>query len=300
MGIAENKADLTSANFCLEIRYKRDSEDPSRVFRTMSALIDSLQEIDRHLAESIDVNIEPVMILEDIETGSIKTWLTYVFKVVPDDALYNLNWKPIVGQYLVKAKWCMINFIEGKTTISNVNEIKPVIDEIQALAEHTNVRLMPPYSRIHPRDLLEGMQKISASLESLIPEDKVSYISSGNESAKFNLTFKIVPESIEDLLAKETLSSPNTLILKVKKPDYLGESMWDFRLGDRVIPATISDKEWLESFQARKVDIRPGDSIKAIVQISYKYDYDGELLSIRYDISKVIEVIPQPEQGRLL
>lgn len=287
------------ADFCIEIQYRKESESPSRVFRSMSDLIDSFQEIDRNLVKAIDVNIEPILLLEDIETGSIKVWLRNLLKLIPDDAAYHLDWKPMVGQYLVKAKKAMINFLEHKTTITNVDEIKPLEDEIYDLAEKTEVRWLPTYTRIQPRQLLEGIQSISASLSPLVEGDSATYIIPDEPEAKFNLTFELAPESIEDLVAKETLTSESEWLLKVKKPDYLGESMWDFRHGQGTISASVLDKEWLEKFQSRRTDVRPQDSIRAIVKTINRYDQDGELIATHYEILKVIDVIHAPNQEQL-
>jgi hypothetical protein len=290
--------DTLKADFCIEIQYKKESENPSRVFRSMSELIDSFQRIDQHLVKAIDVNTETILLLEDIEAGSIKVWLRDLLRAIPDDAVYHLDWKPIVGQYLVKAKKFIINFLENKTTITNIDEIRPLEDEIYKLAEETKVRWLPAYTRIQPRQLLEGMKDISASLSHLTGEDSARYIVPNEPETKFNLTFNLAPESIEDLIAKETLSSESEMLLKVKKPDYLSESMWDFRHGTSTISASILDREWLEKFQSRKVDVRPQDFIRARVGISYKYDQDGELIATHYNILKVIEVIFAPDQAQ--
>jgi hypothetical protein len=286
------------ADFCIEIQYKKDSENPSRVFQSMSQLIDSFQKTDQHLVKAIDVNIETVLLLEDIEAGSIKVWLRNLLKAIPDDAIYHLDWKPIIGQYLVKAKRYLINFPEGKTTITNIEEIRPLEDEIYKLAEETKVRWLPAYTRIQPRQLLESLSDIATSLSHLTEGDSVKYIVPNEPEAKFNLTFNIAPESIEDLIVKETLSSKGEMLLKVKKPDYLGESMWDFRHGTSVISASILDKEWLEKFQSRKVDVRPQDSIRVRVEISHRYDQNGDLIATHYNILKVVEVIFAPDQAQ--
>lgn len=293
-----NIDDTLKADFCIEIQYKKESENPSRVFRSMSELIDSFQRIDQHLVKAIDVNTETILLLEDIETGSIKVWLRNLLRAIPDDAVYHLDWKPIVGQYLVKAKKFIINFLENKTTITNIDEIRPLEDEIYKLAEETKVRWLPVYTRIQPRQLLESIKDISASLSHLSEGDNARYIVPDEPEAKFNLTFNLAPESIEDLIAKETLSSESEMLLKVKKPDYLSESMWDFRHGTSTISASILDKEWLEKFQSRKVDVRPQDYIRARVEISHKYDQDGELIATHYNILKVIEVIFAPDQSQ--
>ncbi|MFC1901725.1 hypothetical protein ACFLX3_02205 [Chloroflexota bacterium] len=284
----------TQADFCIEISYKKESENPSRVFRSLFELIDTFQEIDRNLVTSIDVNIEPVLLLEDIEVGSIKVWLSNKLKLIPDDSAYHMDWKPIVGQYLLRAKWAMINFLEGKTTISNANEIDPLGDEIHELAEKTEVRWLPDYTPLPHRQLLEGMQRISQSLSYLSSEDKAKYLIPNEPEKEFNLTFNIAPENIEDLLAKEILTAENEMILKVKKPDYLGDSMWDMRHGKSIIQVTVLDKEWLNKFQDRQIDIRPGDSIRAKVQIDNKYDFNGELISTHFNVSKILEVMHMP------
>jgi hypothetical protein len=66
----------TKADFCLEIQFQKDSENPSRIFRAMSELIETMQFLDQALIKSIDSKIQPIMLLEDIESGSVRTWLS--------------------------------------------------------------------------------------------------------------------------------------------------------------------------------------------------------------------------------
>jgi hypothetical protein len=107
-----------------------------------------------------------------------------------------------------------------------------------------------------------------------------------------NASFKVVPETIEALLTRETLSSKSEMILMVKKPDYLGQSQWDFRHGTRPVIAKILDTAWLRQFQTRKVDVRPGDSLRADVEVVVKYGYDNEVVSIQYNIVHIKAVLP--------
>ena len=85
--------------------------------------------------------------------------------------------------------------------------------------------------------------------------------------------------------------SINELILKVKKPDYLGDSMWEFRFGDKNIDVKLLDKEWLIKFQSREVAINPGDSVKAMITITHTYDSENNLVDTTYEINKILEVI---------
>jgi len=49
--------------YALTIEFKRDSPDPSRVFRAMTQLIEAFKNVDRELVHSIDVHVEPVALL---------------------------------------------------------------------------------------------------------------------------------------------------------------------------------------------------------------------------------------------
>jgi len=89
--------------------------------------------------------------------------------------------------------------------------------------------------------------------------------------------------------------------LKIKKPDFLGESMWDFKHGVRPIQARIVDTAWLQRFQQRKEDVRPGDALRVVVETDAKYGYDGEVVALHHRIIEVKAVIPaqNPNQGGL-
>lgn len=98
------------ADFALFIDFKRGEGSPQRVFQAADAMIRALQRVDRTLCASIDTNIEPVMVLEEIESGSIKIWLRNVLESTDDQALKDLDWKPAVGKYLVRAKFVYIKW----------------------------------------------------------------------------------------------------------------------------------------------------------------------------------------------
>jgi len=280
-----------TADFCIAIDFEKGSEAPSRVFRALSDIIDSFHALDKDLIQSIDSKIEPIVLLEDIESGSIKTWLRYIFNELDDEALKKLDWKSIIGRYLVKAKYLIIKFLEDKTEITDRLQIEELNKDLLSLAQETNIKHIPAYTPLTTQALLQHLERMTKAVSYLTDKDKVKYITRDDE-ASFNLQFKIVPELIEDLLTKERLEACMQMILKVKKPDYLGESKWEFKHENKTIPMKILDIDWLKAFQNREIDIRPGDSIRAEVQIITKYGFDLNVVSITYNISKVLEVIP--------
>lgn len=285
----ENINDL-KADFCIKIDFERKSGNPARVFEAMSELIKAFQLFDKDLISSIDSKIEPVMFLEDIEIGSLKTWFISVLRGAPDEAIKDLDVKKAIGLYLVKAKYILLNRLEGKTLISDSSEIQDIQYEMVQEAEKTDVKQFPNYTPIPLQKIVQNIDNINNALLNLNENDRASLITSFGE-ANFNLELNFSPESIEDLITKEKIDSVSTMILRIKKPDYLGTSMWDFRHGTRLISAKICDINWLEKFHSRKVDIRPGDSFRARVNCTVKYGYDFSVVGTSYDVLEVIEII---------
>lgn len=289
------------ADFAIEVNFTRDTPDPSRVFRSMTALIDSFQRFDKELVQTIDLSIEPVLILEDIETGSLRTWLRNVVNSVDDSALQAGDWKKVLGTYLYKAKHVVVRKLEGKTQITNREEIKEIEAELLTAAENSNIKRIPAYRPLPEPKIVEAITNIGNALSHLQLSDSAKLITPEGE-ASFNLTLKIVPESLRALLTKESLSNESVVILKVKRPDYLGQSMWDFKLGDHPIQARISDTNWLTDFQSRKTDVRPGDALRAKVQQTISYGFDAEVIGETWEVVEVLEVITvlPPNQVPLL
>ncbi len=81
------------------------------------------------------------------------------------------------------------------------------------------------------------------------------------------------------------------MILKVKKPDFLGESMWDFRYEGKKLPAKLLDDAWLKSFRNGEVTLHPGDALKGMVEVETKYGIEREVIATHHNIVKVEEII---------
>jgi hypothetical protein len=277
------------ADFCLEIDFDKGSKNPSRVFQAMSALIESFEKIDHSLAISIDSKIEPILLLEDIDKGSLRVWLINQLKEMDDETLKSGDIKKIIGPYLVKAKYCIVDYLEKKTSITDENEIRVLQDKLFEMAKETDIRHLPAYVPIQKTKLLEGISDITNALSYLNPKDKASYITD-DKTASFNMDFKFAPEKIEELITKEKNTNEVTQIIKVKKPDYLGESMWEFLHGKNHINAKIIDNDWLTKFQNRNIEVRPGESLRVRMRIIDNYDYDNNLISTKYEILSINEV----------
>lgn len=289
------------SEYLLRIDFKRGTENPERVFSAMSDLIQAFREIDRSLAASISTEINSKLILEDIEAGSIIAKIKSALESIDDDSLGQFDWKPIVGNYLVKGKRRLIKFLEAKEKIESKKQIEELKNDLVKLASETEVLKLPVYQPIPEERLLKNLQKLGEATTPLLDEDLVSFNGEGEE-IQLNKNFKIPQETIEEILTERIITGTHEMILKIKKPDYLGHSMWEFKYEGRLIPAKILHTEWLTNFHKQKVKVNPGDSIRATVEVSVNYDKYGEVIGQHYLIQEVLEVIPMPthEQTSLL
>jgi hypothetical protein len=280
------------ADFCIEIDYAKDSPNPSRVFRAMSDLIEALESLDATLIEPLQIKLEAVLLLEDIEASSIKAWLAQKLDTVDDDAVKSGDYKKVIGSYLVKGKYAAIDFLRGTTEIKSAADIEPLERELFRLGEDAYVsRLIPTYQPVSRQRLLNDVNRINTALQPLTSEDKVSYIDDEGRKTEFNLTLAIAPETISDLLTREAITTPSVMILKIKRPDFLGDSKWDFRYAKSPFPAKIAHQEWLDEYREGKIPLAPGDALKAEVETTVKYGFDGDVIDTQHTILKVLEVI---------
>jgi hypothetical protein len=289
VSLTSRKPAPPQADFAIYIDFVRGEGSPSRVFLAAQEFIKACETLDHALCGVIDSNIEPVMVLEEIETGSLKIWLRNVLKSADDDGIKKLDWKPLIGKYLVRSKYLVLKWIdEDQATPKSLPQLAK---QIQKLAEETDVKHLPDYSRPRPQDLVAALEKFQTAKNSLLPGDKAKYVSSEGD-VEFNLSIRMDVESFAELAVGSTIESPPTpMILAVKRPDYLGESQWEFRHGKSGIKAKIEDVSWLALFKSRQVDIRPGDALRCIVVISSMYGFDNELIGQKYLITKVEEVL---------
>jgi hypothetical protein len=75
------------ADFSFRIVFEKGQGDPRRIFDAASQLIDGFGELDEAVTGSADTEIRPSMVLEDIEAGSIRVWLSTLLKKIDDGGL---------------------------------------------------------------------------------------------------------------------------------------------------------------------------------------------------------------------
>jgi hypothetical protein len=277
-------------HFGIEIDFKPNTPDPARVYRAMTGLIEACQAIDIKLAGTIGPRITPVLFLEDIQTGSLTTFLRSMLESVDDDALKGLEWKKLIGAYLVKGKRVMVNYL--KDTIQGSEEIYELQLVIADAAREAGALEVPGYKPLPAIEVAQSVLLLSEGTTPLAPDDRAKYLSPEGVT-EINTSFRVTPERIEEVLTQRTIVNPRDLILKVKKPDFLGDSMWDFRYDNKRLTAKVADSKWLQEFHQGKVTLHPGDALDVAAEETVKYGYDQEVLATHYKVVQVRAVIPK-------
>ncbi len=263
----------------------------------MADLIDSFEILDTDLLFPFNARIESKLLLEDIQQGSLKSILRSFLKAIDDEALKDGDWKKVVGRFLLDGKYKVLEFLEDKKEIVDRAEVIELEEELTALAVATDIKRVPAYTPIPTRKLLFDIGHITQALSFLSPEDSSFYVY-GNTQVRLNQNFIFNREAVEELLTKETKILREELDVQVKKPDYLGISMWDVKFRDHVVPTRIEDRVWLERFQNRVEDVRPGDGLSVTMETEVSYGFQGEEVAVHYRILKVHRVVPLPPYER--
>lgn len=171
--------------------------------------------------------------------------------------------------------------------------------QINALAQETNVLVLPAYIPIKALDLANESKKITESLKTLESGDSVTFQSNEGDVA-VPLEIVITQDDITNLFSERSISNEVERILMVRRPDFLGETKWDFRFEKRSLSAKVADTAWLAEFHAAKVDVRPGDALRVKIKETTAYDKRGEVIKEEIEVVKVLEIIRMPEQLSLL
>ncbi len=162
--LAEQPPGAPKADFAFYIDFKKGEGSPSRVFSATHDFIKACERVDRDLVRSIDSNIEPVLMLEDIEAASLKTWLRNALTAADDQAIKELDWKPLVGKYLVRAKYAILRWIDTDDAPRNLPELAR---EIQQIAAETDVRHLPDYAPPSAQTLITAIKDFQGVKETL-------------------------------------------------------------------------------------------------------------------------------------
>ncbi|MDO7845772.1 hypothetical protein Q5H92_05335 [Hymenobacter sp. M29] len=275
------------AEFELYVQFERQSQTPQRVFKAIADLVTAFTKFDELLAQSILPELHAELILDDVEAGSIRSKLAILVRGIPDEAIQGFDWKKLVGHFLLKAKYQLLKLLEGKTGFTDAQEIENLRIALESMAptETFNPLMVP--GQLSTLKLVGLMEDIVRAAALLRPGDYADYRSSvGN--ARLNPGFDT--SNLRALLATSTETSENEYLVKIKRPDFMGEAMWELVLKNHTIPAKMADTAWLEEFHQGRVDVRPNDYLSIRLRTDTTFQGNFGNPQLHYTVLKVLGV----------
>ncbi len=285
-----------SDKFYFQISFEKNSENPERIFKTMQNLIEAIRIVNNDLLSSVPFKIDPVLTLSDVTSGSIKTWMRNQLKSIDEGDIRDLNIRRIIGGYLLQGVRTLIKSLEKGDKVISRKLIENTQQELIDMARTTELNGQIIYKPIEQYKVFRDMSALNKAIQPLSSNDLAKY---GYESEDIAIRYSEYLAETEpiDIIGVETKIIENPMVLQIKKPDYLGNSKWEFRHGGRQISGKILDKQWLSKFQRGQIIILPGGAIKARVRFVMYFDSEGTLISDKYEI---IEVLGEIEPRKML
>ena len=276
------------AGFGLEIVYSDDA-NPARILLSLSKLVQACQSAQKDLAKAIPiVDIEPILIVENIEHHSILLWLKNAFEPT-NPSLFSVNLEK-TSEYFKKSIAAIVSF-GNQTNDATDRELNDLSKQILAIANEANPNpSYPVYTGLPKRTYLNMLQKFQNATKDLTEQESASFVLPSRERISFSFPINFSDGNIEDMLTAKTIENLTRKILKIKKPDYLGSSQWEFKI-DRIIKAKVSDADWIQKFHRKEFVLTPGDAIEADVKETNKFDIDLNIVAQNYEVIKVHEVL---------
>lgn len=280
--------DNFTSHYQVKLDFQQGTENPARLFYSFAEILNGLSSLDLLLAKSIDSDIDAKLILNDIKKGSILADLNSVFSVTRQKLNVEIG-RTDTQEFLDRSRRAVLETAKKKTI--GINELEELNKKIDEAASDSNLQDSFNYFSPDPLDLAQSINQISQATDKLHDNETYSVKDDSNKSITLDRTTgKIDMESIELALTHEVLENESEALYLIKKPDFLGDTQWEFKYGARNLKAKILHNEWLDEFHSGRVVVVPGDSLKVRIRHTAKYNKHGHLISEKIEITKIIDI----------
>jgi len=196
--------DLEIAVFELYVNFERQTQTPQRVFKSVADLIVAFGKLDELLVQTVLPGLHTDLLLEDIETGSIKSRLAIILRGIPDEAIKNFDWKKLIGHFLLKAKYTVLKHLEGRDSINSSEELQNLQTALETLAPTAEFNPLMIPGQLPLSKLIELISSIVRAAAQLQPNDYAEYRSQAGNT-RINPNFNTA--NLESLLVTDTQTS---------------------------------------------------------------------------------------------
>lgn len=279
-----------------EIRFEYSkTKKPKDIFNEYTLMLIALEKTETEMLKSISTSLQYKSSLESIETGSIvakiKSWMEDDEPNLGNEKLGNLDFK----NYLSDGIKTIVNNLSQDKNIT-ANTIDKISSDLNNLAEQYKITDAFSYAPIQKKNLIEISNSIREATSNLSNDENVYLLEENGSSIELPKKINI-QVSEKDINSKERIiENEIEQILRIKKPDYIADSAWEFKIGRKVINIKIEDTNWINQFLNKEIKLYPGDSLRCKVFTVEEYDKLGTLVTSKFSITKVLEIIEGNEK----
>lgn len=280
-GFSDLLAELTDSDLVVEVVANAASRRSPEIAQAQR-LQEAVEASYRALAGPAPVQIETVAVLEEVGRRSVSLWLKV--GAAGDDGASLLK-------FLARGTLAIIAWMDGSST----HQLADLQQAIRVLAWGTSVTTSAQPVLPSSADLVSAVAAWQKARAGLGAGSSVR-ISTNNGSADLDLT-RAIPEPRTLLQARKLVNHSADMIFVVEMPDYQATRQWQLKHGGTRTLAYCEPGTLLDKFYRRELDIRPGDALRCRVDFETSYGPDHEVLSERYRIVEILEVLPAARPG---
>lgn len=282
-GISELLAELADSDVVIDVTASAGARRPPDA-ESVRLLQDAVEASYRALAGSGRVQLETVAVVEEVAKHSLSLWLRAQARgSTAGDGLGDTD---ASLKFLARGTLAIIAWMDGSPTL----QLADLQQAIRVLAWGTSITTTAQPVLPTSASLVNAITSWQKAKNALGGGDSVR-IMTNNGSAALDVSKRIAdPRTL--LLARKLTNHSADMIFVVEMPDYQGTGQWQLKHGDTRTTAVSEPGTLLDKFYRRELDIRPGDAIRCKVDFETSYGPDHEVLSERYRIVEILEVLP--------
>lgn len=237
----------------------------------------------RALSGAVGVELDTVALLEEVAKRS-RSLLLQV-RLSGDGAHIDGSDSSLL-KFLARGTLAIIAWMDGSPTL----QLADLQQAIRVLAWGTSITTTAHPMLPSSADLVSAISAWQRAKAAAPSGDRVRIVTN-NGSAELNLAKRIAdPRTL--LLARKLVNHSADMIFVVEMPDYEATGQWQLKHGDTRTTAISEPGTLLDKFYRRELDIRPGDALRCRVDFETSYGPDHEVLTERYRIVEILEVLP--------
>jgi len=278
-GFSDLLAELTDSDVVVEVIASPGARRPPEVAQ-VQRLREAVEASYRALAGTTPIELETVAILEEIARNGLSAWLR---ARAPETAGED---ESSLLKFLARGTLAIIAWMDGSST----HQLADLHQALRVLAWGTSITTSA-HPALPSSAALVGAIAAWQNAKAGLPAGSSVRISTNNGSTGLDIA-KAIEEPRALLQARKLVNHSADMIFVVEMPDYEASGQWRLKHGETRTAAYCEPGTLLDRFYRRELDIRPGDALRCRVDFETSYGPDHEVLSERYRIVEVIEVLP--------